>query len=80
MNLTGRATRHHARLPETHSDQGAEVGKAGHTFAFEFVFPSNRLDDLADDLRQPTQGMCFRKRDVIGRRFQEVAVRGFARL
>jgi hypothetical protein len=32
-------------------DQDAEVGKAANTFAFEFVLPLNRTDDLADNLR-----------------------------
>src|ERR1039458_4318693 len=52
---------------------GTEIGKGGNTFAFEFVFPSNRLDDLADNLRQPTQRMGFVERDRIGGRRQEVA-------
>src|ERR1700730_3004489 len=38
----------------------------------EVVLPLNRLDDLAHNLRQPTQGMCFVKRDRIGGRRQEV--------
>lgn len=54
-------------------DQGAEVGKIGNTFALEFVFPSNSLDNLADDLRQPPKGMGLEERDRIGRRRQEVA-------
>jgi len=56
-------------------DQGAEVGKAANSFAFEFVLPLNRPDDLAHNLRQPTQGMCFVKRDRIGGRRQEVTTR-----
>src|ERR1035437_4299584 len=52
---------------------GTEIGKRGNAFAFEFVFPSNRLDDLADNLSQPTQRMGFVKRDRIGGRRQEVA-------
>ena len=55
------------------ADHGAEVGKSGHALTIELTFPSNRLDDLTDDLRQPPQGMCFVKRDRIGRRRQEVA-------
>src|ERR1035437_507001 len=52
---------------------GTEIGKRGNTFAFEFVFPSNGLDDLAHNLSQPTQRMGFVKRDRIGARRQEVA-------
>ena len=47
-------------------DQGAEIGKAGNTFTFELVFPIHGLDDLADNLRQPTQGVGFGKRKRIG--------------
>ena len=52
---------------------GTEIGKRGNTFAFELVFPSNCLDDLAYNLSQPTQGMGFVERDRIGGRRQEVA-------
>src|ERR1017187_2125126 len=52
---------------------GTEIGKRGNAFASELVFPSNRLDDLADNLRQPTQRMGFVERDRIGGRRQEVA-------
>src|ERR1039457_1528611 len=50
-----------------------EIGKRGNAFAFELVFPSNCLDDLADNLRQPTQRMGFVERDPIRGRRQEVA-------
>src|ERR1039458_8671988 len=50
-----------------------EIGKRGNAFAFEFVFPSNCLDDLAHNLSQPTQRMGFVKRDPIRGRRQEVA-------
>src|ERR1035441_4022751 len=52
---------------------GTEIGKRSNAFAFEFVFPSNCLDDLAHNLSQPTQRMGFVKRDRIGGRRQEVA-------
>ena len=55
------------------ADQGAEVGKIGNAFASKFVLPLNCLDDLADDLRQPTQRMGFVQRDRIGPLFQKVA-------
>ena len=61
-------------------DQGAEVGKAGNTFAFELVLPSNRLNDLANNLRQPTQRMCFVKRDRIGGGRQELTTLSDQRL
>src|SRR5262245_26699651 len=54
-------------------DEGAKVGKVGNTFTLEFVLPSNRFDDLSDDLRQPTQGMGFVKRERISSLLQEVA-------
>src|ERR1017187_6056047 len=53
--------------------EGAEISKRGNAFAFEFVFPSNCLDDLAHNLSQPTQRMGFVKRDPIRGRRQEVA-------
>jgi hypothetical protein len=40
---------------------------------FERPLPLHGLDDLADDLRQPTQGMGFGKLEQIGGRRQEVA-------
>src|ERR1017187_6065975 len=52
---------------------GTEIGKGANSFAFELIFPSNCLDDLADDLRQPTQRMGFVERDPIRGRRQEVA-------
>ena len=52
---------------------GTEIGKRSNAFAFEFVFPSNCLDDLAHNLSQPTQRMGLVKRDPIRRRRQEVA-------
>src|ERR1700687_1073738 len=54
-------------------DQGAKVGKAGNTFAFEFVLPSNHLDDLVDELGQPAERGSFVERDVVGWRLQESA-------
>src|ERR1019366_3548396 len=50
-----------------------EIGKRGNAFAFEFVFPSNCLDNLAHNLSQPTQRMGLVKRDPIRGRRQEVA-------
>jgi hypothetical protein len=43
------------------ADQGTEVGKTASTIGFEFFFLMNRLDDLTDDLRQPSQRMGFYK-------------------
>jgi hypothetical protein len=53
--------------------QSTEFGKAGNTFTFELAFPSNGLDDLADDLRQPPQRMSPVKRERVGSLLQEVA-------
>jgi hypothetical protein len=50
-----------------------EIGKTGNAFASEIALPLHGPNDLADDLRQPSQGMCLGKRNVIGRRFQETA-------
>src|ERR1039458_10903752 len=52
---------------------GTEIGKRGDTFACELVFPSNRFDDLAHNLSQPTQRMGFVKRDPIRGGRQSVA-------
>ena len=54
-------------------DECAEVGKAGNTFAFEFVLPRHGLDDLADNLSQPPQRMGLLKSDRISSFLQEVA-------
>src|ERR1022692_2585937 len=55
------------------ADKSTEVGKAGNTFTFEFLLPTNRLDNLAHYLRQPPQRMCFVQRDRVSWRRQEVA-------
>ena len=57
-------------------DQRAERLKAGNSFASELALPSNRLDNLADDLRQPAKRVSPVKADVVGQRRQEI--RSFA--
>jgi hypothetical protein len=52
--------------------QGGEIDNAGDTFAFDFVLPSNGLEDLAQYLRQPPRGMGAVQRNVIGWRRQNV--------
>jgi len=54
-------------------DQRAELGEVGNAFAFECVLPPNRLDDLADELSKPSQGVCLVERNRISWRRQEVA-------
>src|SRR5688572_23552084 len=60
--------------------QRTEVSKVGDSFGLELVLPSNGPDDLTNDLRQPTQGMCLVQRDRVDWRRQEVTTLGNQRL